>query len=178
MHSYTTLVIVIFVSLTIGYFANDLGRAYNILPGYENHSAKMSTTNNRVGTSLADDEAMNHRMNMDPEPVAALDRLPIPSVQIVEAKRDMMGAYSVKIETSNFTFTPDRVDDEPIPNQGHAHIYVNNEKVGREYSEWMYVPASFFSETGPNRITVTLNANTHGEWTYLNNPIQDTRVVN
>lgn len=117
-------------------------------------------------------------MTMDPDSVEVATDSPIPQVRIVEAFQDEMGAYSVRIETENFSFTPQNVDNEPVANEGHAHVYVNNVKVGREYAEWIYVPASFFSSSEPNRITVTLNANTHGEWTYLDSPIQDTLMVN
>jgi hypothetical protein len=178
MHSNVKLTLIASLALIAGFSINELGYQYKLLPNHSSHSDTMG--NPEENTAPMHDMVMDSDsgMNMNPEPVEAAGDAPIPGVRIVEAKRDLMGAYSVRIETSNFTFTPDRVDEESAPNEGHAHVYVNNEKVGREYAEWIYVPASFFSESGPNRITVTLNANTHGEWTYLNNTIQDTRVVN
>lgn len=180
MHSNVKLALLVSLALVAGYSANELGYPYKLAPNHSGHSDMILIDNPEEATAPMHDMVMDSDsgMNMNPEPVEAASDAPIPGVRIVEAKRDLMGAYSVRIETSNFTFTPNRVDDESVPNEGHAHVYVNNEKVGREYAEWIYVPASFFSESEPNRITVTLNANTHGEWTYLNNPIQDTRVVN
>ena len=171
------------MGVVAGYFVHGLGHQSGFLADHKDHGhvsdshmAEMgeSDTETMTMTGMEMDEMA---MEMNPDPVEVAADAPVPQVEIVSAKRDMMGAYSVQIQTTNFAFTPDRVDDEPVANEGHAHVYVNNVKVGREYAEWIYVPASFFSETGPNRITVTLNANTHGEWTYLDSPIQDTRVV-
>ena len=180
MYANAKLILLVSLALIAGYSVNELGYLDKLVPNHSSHSDTIPMNNPEGNTAPIHDMVMDSDsgMNMNPEPVEAEYGAPIPGVQIVEAKRDMMGAYSVRIETNNFVFTPDRVDEASVPNEGHAHVYVNNKKVGREYAEWIYVPASFFSEAGPNRITVTLNANTHGEWTYLNNPIQDTRVVN
>jgi hypothetical protein len=116
-------------------------------------------------------------MDMPPAPVAAAPDTPVPSVRIVDTIEDMMGAYSVRVSLEDFTITPENIDQPPVPNEGHLHVYVDGEKVGREYSEWIYIPAHYFSGDGPHRITVSLNANTHAAWTFADVPIEDTVAV-
>lgn len=42
--------------------------------------------------------------------------------------------------------------------EGHAHIYLNGEKLTRVYSEWYYIPSL---PPGEHTLTVGLNANGH-----------------
>lgn len=48
--------------------------------------------------------------------------------------------------------------------EGHAHLYVNGQKVGRLYGTSVHIPASLLRE-GSNEITVTLNNHGHMYWT-------------
>jgi hypothetical protein len=88
--------------------------------------------------------------------------LPVPTVQ-VEAFEDAKGGYNIHVRTTNYTFTPEAVNESPVPNTGHAHVYVNGVKVARLYGEWFNLPGDLFHE-GENLIEVTLNANDHSEW--------------
>jgi hypothetical protein len=88
-----------------------------------------------------------------------------------------MGTYGVRVALEHFTITPEKIDQDPTPNEGHLHVYVDGVKVGREYAEWIYLPSEYFTATGPHRITVSLNTNTHGAWTFAGAPIEDTVVV-
>ncbi|WP_369682774.1 hypothetical protein [Roseovarius sp. M141] len=46
-----------------------------------------------------------------------------------------------------------------VPGEGHAHVYVNGEKLGRLYGAWMHLPRL---PPGEVIVLVTLNSNTHG----------------
>jgi len=87
---------------------------------------------------------------------------PIPTVS-VEAIKDMKGGYNIHIITSNYKWTPEKVNKDPIQGEGHAHIYVNNVKVARIYGEWFYLEQDNLKD-GENTVEVTLNANDHSEW--------------
>lgn len=76
---------------------------------------------------------------------------------------DAVGGYNIQILTQNFEFTPASINREVEDNAGHAHIYVNGEKIARVYSNWYHLPANALSE-GVNVVSVTLNANDHSEW--------------
>lgn len=86
-----------------------------------------------------------------------------PKIVKLEAFKDSMSGYNLKINTQYFRFTPEKVGQEVIQNTGHAHIYVNDVKVGRTYGAWYNIPESFF-KNGTNTISVTLNANNHNVW--------------
>lgn len=88
--------------------------------------------------------------------------LPVPAVTHLVFP-DAMDGYNIQILTENFTFTPSAINRDIVPNEGHAHLYVNGEKVLRVYGRWVHLPASFLV-TGANVVTVTLNANDHSEW--------------
>ena len=67
---------------------------------------------------------------------------------------------NIRLDTEGFIFTPEEVNGPNTPAAGHAHVYVNDEKVARMYGPYMQV-------TGIERgdvIRVTLNANDHTEW--------------
>jgi len=88
--------------------------------------------------------------------------LPVPMVNHLVFP-DPMGGYNIQILTQNFTFTPAAINRAVVPNEGHAHIYVNGIKITRVYSDWFHL-ASNYLQAGENLVTVSLNANDHSEW--------------
>lgn len=68
------------------------------------------------------------------------------------------GGYNVRAQTKNFSFTPQNVDLEAVPGEGHAHLYLDGEKIARIYGEW------FFLESLPEsaaELSIILYANDH-----------------
>lgn len=82
---------------------------------------------------------------------------PIPEVAI-EVFADPVGGWNVQVQTANWTFAPERVNASSMPNEGHAHLYLNGEKITRLYGEWYYLPSL---PPGEHVLTVGLNANGH-----------------
>lgn len=101
--------------------------------------------------------------------------LPVPSVAVV-ATPDKKDGFNVQLITENFTFAPAAVNTDPVANEGHAHIFVNDTKVARLYGEWYNLRADDLEE-GLNTIEVTLNANDHSEWAVDGSHIQATVKV-
>lgn len=87
---------------------------------------------------------------------------PIPSVTLV-AHKDSKDGYNLELKTENFKFTPEYVGGNPVPNEGHAHLFVNGQKVARLYGNWFSLSSSHLKE-GENIVEVSLNANDHSEW--------------
>lgn len=81
----------------------------------------------------------------------------------VEAIKDAKDGYNINIITTNFVWAPEHVNQTPIQGEGHAHIYVDNIKIARVYSNWFHLSDSNL-HPGKNTIVVTLNANDHSEW--------------
>ena len=94
---------------------------------------------------------------------------PVPSLRI-RLSPDMMDGFNVYLETTDFRFTPHNVGTTVIANEGHAHLYVNGEKVARMYSAWHHLPAKLLRE-GLNRIEVEFSANDHAVWGVAGEPI-------
>lgn len=89
----------------------------------------------------------------------------------VEVYKDTTSGYNVHIITKNFEWKPEAVNTEPIDNQGHAHIYINDEKIARVYGDWFHIDDHHILDTS-NTLRVTLNANNHAEWSIDDNPIE------
>ena len=114
-------------------------------------------------------DAMKHEM------IQVDKNIPEPTIS-VEAIKDAKDGYNLHIVTTNYKWTPEKVNTSPIQGEGHAHIYVNGVKLARLYGEWFNISASELKE-GANEITVTLNANDHSEWTLGEEHLSDTVIV-
>lgn len=86
-----------------------------------------------------------------------------PKITKLEAFKDSMSGYNIKVDTLHMKFSPEQVGGPVTQNAGHIHVYVNDVKVGRGYGNWYHIPDSYF-KTGTNTISVTLNANNHNVW--------------
>mgnify|MGYP005989764539 FL=1 len=102
--------------------------------------------------SIADDDH-EHKHNM----VEA--NAPYPTLD-VELIKDTKDGYNLIIQTTNFKFAPENVNQANNGNEGHAHIYINDVKY-RQYSPYFHLSNNLL-EKGENEIKVTLNANDHG----------------
>lgn len=91
---------------------------------------------------------------------------PIPEIDLAVVA-DTMSGVNVHIRTSHFTMTPSAVGQDDQLGGGHAHIYVNGDKVGRVYSDWVHLPDA----TTGDVVRVTLNGNSHAGWMGPNGPI-------
>ena len=90
----------------------------------------------------------------DPAPELSLEWETAPTVD---------GAV-VKLTTQNFTFTRKEDGAAHVPNQGHAHVYLNGLKLGRLYDDTYKIGAL---SPGKYQLSVALNSNDHRP--YLNN---------
>ncbi|WP_241735265.1 hypothetical protein [Cyanobacterium stanieri] len=97
----------------------------------------------------------------------------IPNIEI-EVMEDTMTGWNVKIITDNFTFAPETVNQESNINQGHAHLYINGEKITRIYDNWYYISDL---PKGENEIKINLNTNLHEELIYQGTIIGDRTVI-
>jgi hypothetical protein len=75
-----------------------------------------------------------------------------------------MSGYNLTIHTEHFSWAPERASTEHFAGEGHAHLYINDVKIGRLYGAHHHISSSAL-QAGENIITVTLNANTHEDYT-------------
>ncbi|MEM1344099.1 MAG: hypothetical protein AAGI34_05895 [Pseudomonadota bacterium] len=124
-----------------------------------------------VETQIVDEAHRHHAMmahrNLEVVPEGA------PEVAIAITK-DAMTGWNLRLETQNFTFAPEAINGPVALNQGHAHVYVNGEKLGRLYGHHYHLPDFL---PGPHEIRVTLNANDHSTFAVEGQPIAATAQI-
>ncbi len=49
----------------------------------------------------------------------------------IEVVKDALAGWNVYVAVENFRFSPERVNQANTPNEGHAHLYLNGNKVTR-----------------------------------------------
>ena len=87
---------------------------------------------------------------------------------------DDHGVVDVQITTEGWLWTPDNVDGEHVPGEGHAHIYVDGVKIDRVYGPSYRLEGL---EPGERQVRVTLNSNSHDELTYGGNAVEAVSIV-
>ncbi|MDY7004105.1 MAG: hypothetical protein SWX82_09105 [Cyanobacteriota bacterium] len=98
---------------------------------------------------------------------------PVPEVDLV-AYKDTMKGWNLELKLTNFKFAPETVNQSSNPNEGHAHLYINDKKITRIYSNWYYLGNL---DPGSNKITVTLNTNKHEDLVSNSKMIMDTEII-
>ena len=72
--------------------------------------------------------------------------------------KDPMAGWNLEVKTTNFHFAPEHASMANADGEGHAHVYINGEKLGRLYGAWMHIGTL---PKGEVEVTVSLNANDH-----------------
>ena len=93
----------------------------------------------------------------------------------ITAEPDADGGVDVQITTEGFRFAPDLVDQPHTPGAGHAHIYVDGEKLGRVFESEYHIASL---SPGQHEIRVSLNTNDHSELTFNGSRVEATASVN
>ena len=94
---------------------------------------------------------------------------------VITAETDAHGGVDVQIATEGFRFAPDLVDQPHTPGAGHAHIYVDGEKLGRVFESEYHIASL---SPGQHEIRVSLNTNDHSELTFNGSRVKATASVN
>ena len=97
----------------------------------------------------------DHAMMHDQPLEVAADTAPRVAIEMT---RDPMSGHNLRLKTQNFEFAPEAASEAHVAGQGHAHLYLDGQKFGRLYGEWLHLPAL---PSGDIEIKVTLNANDH-----------------
>ena len=87
----------------------------------------------------------------------------------VTAVVDPIDGINVRIIPTGFVFAPENVNQADVNGEGHAHVYVDGEKVGRAYGEWFHLKGI---APGEREIRVTLQTNCHSEYVVGGQPVQ------
>ena len=92
----------------------------------------------------------------------------------IAAEVDAQGRVDVAIASDGLRFAPELVDQGHTPGAGHAHIYVDGEKLGRVFESGYSIDGL---SPGEHEIRVSLNTNDHREMVYDGRIVEDTVTV-
>ncbi|WGI21429.1 hypothetical protein [Amylibacter sp. IMCC11727] len=126
-----------------------------------------------AGGGAAVDHANMDHGGMDHSPVNVPAGPNAPTLAMVLHK-DTMSGLNLEIQTTNFTFSPETVNQANITGAGHAHVYANGKKLSRVYGNWFHITGL---PAGEHTIMVELNANSHGVIQVDGKPLQVTQTV-
>ena len=98
---------------------------------------------------------------------------PIPELAIT-LHADGASSRNLKIDVTNFSFSPENVNEAHQPGEGHAHIYVDGVKLARAYSPWFQITGL---SAGQHEVRVTLNANDHSQLAVEGEPLEAITTV-
>lgn len=93
----------------------------------------------------------------------------------IQVTADSSGGWNLYIDAKNFSFTPEKIDQAPSANEGHAHLYIDGFKMARIYSNWYHIKAL---TAGEHTVRITLNANDHSPWQYQGQPLEASTTIN
>lgn len=85
---------------------------------------------------------------------------PVPTLEVI-AHKDAKTGFVIQVKTTNWEWAPLNANTAAVPNEGHAHLYLDGVKLNRIYGEWYQVDGV---DNGYHEFTVTLNANDHKEY--------------
>lgn len=84
---------------------------------------------------------------------------------------DPVSGWNLNIKAVNFRFAPEHAGGSHADGEGHAHIYVNGDKLARAYGTWFHLDAL---PVGPVELEVTLNSNDHRQLAVGDTPLSAT----
>ena len=98
----------------------------------------------------------NHQ-KMHDSPIHIAENMPVPTIT-AKLQRDPVSGFNLNLETSNFTFTPELTGLEHSNGMGHAHLYMDGQKIARIYGNWFHISSI---PMGAKELIITLNSNDH-----------------
>jgi hypothetical protein len=95
---------------------------------------------------------------------------PNPKLSVSAPNGVRKSGFDIKLDVENFSFVLAPDDAQHIPNEGHAHVYLNGLKLGRLYNSTFTlgeVPANEYE------LRVTLNSNDHRPYLTEGSAVQE-----
>ena len=94
-----------------------------------------------------------------------------PSAKLVVTK-DPTGGFNVQVQTSRFTWRPDMASMKHVEGEGHAHVYLDGQKIMRIYNDWFHLNTfQFATKPGEQLVSIELVGNDHSPYTTEGLPV-------
>lgn len=130
-------------------------------------------------TSKQDSETEDKKHNMDSMHDMEMHHATVEALQEMNVKlnvyKDIFSGYSIQLIVNGLTFTPENAGEQHVDGEGHAHLYIDGEKIARVYGTSFHL-GNILSE-GEHEITISLNGNDHSPYTYDGELVEDTVTV-
>ena len=168
----TLIIISLLVGVLIGFSIGSTDSTPEVNSHNSEHNTDYQDPSHDHSTHTHDDIHSHEQLEILQENV------PIIEIQVLE---DSKSGYNLEIDTTNFEFISTvnyeehSVSDSEHTShlKGHAHLYINGEKITRLYSNSYYLGEL----EGHNEITVTLNSNSHEDYTFNGEVIKATKIL-
>jgi len=109
-----------------------------------------------------------------PPGILASTTAPIPTVSFTIVK-DTLDGWDLHVDTTNFTWTPQNINQAPVADQGHAHLYIDG-VLTVLLGPWYHINGDVLPP-GRHTVTVSLNANDHSVFSADGRNIQETQTL-
>lgn len=124
-----------------------------------------------IGTVPANaNEMASMGMVMKTFRLPATEPVPVVAMTITE---DSMDGWDVHVITTNFTFTPQNIGGNPVPGEGHVHLYVDGHLIIM-LGDWYHIDAL---TPGTHTITAGLFNNDHSAYAINGTNIETTQTL-
>ncbi len=139
---------------------------------HDDHASEETSHTDDDHDHAAEESAMADEMHSH-DSMFMVSEEDAPTISLT-VEKDAKSGYNVSIETTKFTFAPDNVNEENVVGEGHAHLYVDGEKIGRLYGPNFHYSGSV---EGSATFRVALNSNMHSEYAVNGETIEATFEV-
>ncbi len=120
-----------------------------------------------------DDDEHGHDHDHDHSDVIEVpEGMTIPSIDI-RLEPDPKAGVNLFVDVADFEIAPLAASTEAVDGQGHLHLYVDGERIGRFYNTAMHLDL----EPGDHEVTVEISANNHSPYAVDGEPIVATDTI-
>jgi hypothetical protein len=152
-----------------------LGASVFLLAQKESHldsTNKALTDSQSMEMDMSSMGSMQQMAGMTAQTYNVLAGQPIPTVSFTITPSTVDG-YNIHITTTNFTFTPEKIDKAAAPNEGHVHLYVDGALIV-VLSPWYHLNKL---PPGDHEIRVVLANNDHSLYAVNGQDIQQIQTL-
>jgi hypothetical protein len=97
----------------------------------------------------------------------------------LDVEKDPTGGFNVHVVTSNFRWRPEMASKQHVMGEGHAHVYLDGQKIMRIYNEWFHLNTyQFATRAGEQILSIEFVGNDHAPYTIQGTPIGVEEIVN
>ena len=96
----------------------------------------------------------------------------------LKVEKDPTGGFNVQVVTDNFVWRPELASTQHVPGEGHAHVFLDGQKIMRIYNPWFHLNTyQFATRSGEQLLSIEFVGNDHAAYTIQGLPVGTEQVV-